>query len=220
MPTPSLSALLNHLPLIAILRNLDPRDDSAIFDAVFERGCRIIEVPLNAPTAFRSIAKLVERYGEQCLCGAGTVTRIQQVDQLADIGARLVISPHTDPGLIEYATSRGMVVVPGVATPSEALRAVDAGARALKLFPAAALGQDYAHALATILPDDVKLIATGGIGTGNLADWLDSGCAGFGIGADIYQPGNTASQVSDKLSQICTTFQQNADNGGLRRYQI
>ncbi len=216
----TLSHAIDALPLIAILRGLDSRDDLAVFDALFTEGCRIIEVPLNSPTAFRSIARLVENYGDSCLCGAGTVTRTTQIDQLLDIGARLAVSPHTDVHLITYAIERGMTVVPGVATPSEALRAVDAGAQALKLFPAAALGVAYAEALATILPGHVELIATGGINAGNLAAWLGSPCTGYGMGSDIYHPGDTASQVGDKLSQIRSIIRKNADNsrGGKDRF--
>ncbi|HMH65110.1 MAG TPA: hypothetical protein VK515_05965, partial [Rhizomicrobium sp.] len=143
--TPDL--LLAELPLVAILRGVTPARIEGVADALFAVGIRAIEVPLNSPNPFRSIETLARIYGERCLTGAGTVLTRAQVDQLADAGGKLMVTPNTDPGVIARGVEKGLTVMPGFYTPSEGFAAVAAGAKYLKLFPASTGGIGHLQAM-------------------------------------------------------------------------
>jgi len=191
-------------PFVAILRGITPAEALDVGQALVDAGWRLIEVPLNSPDAFASIARLQRRFGDEILLGAGTVSREREVDELVRIGARLMVCPHTDPALIRYAKSAGLAALPGAATPSECLAALDAGADALKLFPADALGTPMLAALRAVLPADTPMLPVGGIHTDLLAVWRKAGASGFGIGGTLYRPGRPPAQVA----QIAHGFNQ------------
>lgn len=182
-------------PLIAILRGIRPNEVEAIGAALVESGIRLIEVPLNSPDPFNSVARLVKRFGDVALIGAGTVIQPDDVLELADIGASMVISPHTDRAVIEATRRAGLVSLPGIATPSEAFGAIAAGAHALKLFPMEMIGVAGMKAMKAVLPPDMPLIAVGGIGPATIAGFRDAGCAGFGLGSSLYKPGTTPAAI-------------------------
>lgn len=197
LPLPStLPAWLVQSPFVAILRGITPDEALPVGEALWDAGWRIIEVPLNSPDAFESIARLQRRFGDAILLGAGTVRRADEVDTLVRIGARLMVCPHTDPALIGYAKACGLFALPGAATPSECLAALDAGADGLKLFPADALGPAMLSALRAVLPTGTAVLPVGGIHTDLLAIWRKAGAIGFGIGGTLYKPGTTAPQVA------------------------
>ncbi|MBX9400475.1 2-dehydro-3-deoxy-6-phosphogalactonate aldolase [Lysobacter sp. BMK333-48F3] len=201
---PPLRTWLEHSPFVAILRGITPEEALDVGAALVGAGWRLIEVPLNSPGAFDSIARLQRRYGDEILLGAGTVRRTQEVDELARVGARLMVCPHTDPTLIRYAKRLGLLALPGAATPSECLTALDAGADALKLFPADALGPAMLAASRAVLPADTAVLPVGGIHIDLLAIWRKAGATGFGIGGTLYRPGRSAAQVA----QIARGFNQ------------
>ncbi|MCZ8183612.1 MAG: 2-dehydro-3-deoxy-6-phosphogalactonate aldolase [Beijerinckiaceae bacterium] len=182
-------------PLIAILRGIRPNEVEAIGAALVESGIRLIEVPLNSPDPFSSIARLVKRFGDAALVGAGTVTQPDDVLELADIGASLVISPHADRAVIEATRRAGLISLPGIATPTEAFGAIAAGAHALKLFPMEMIGIGGMKAMKAVLPPDMPLIAVGGVGPSSIGSFRDAGCAGFGLGSSLYRPGMNAGAV-------------------------
>ncbi|WP_284176709.1 2-dehydro-3-deoxy-6-phosphogalactonate aldolase [Rhabdaerophilum sp. SD176] len=183
------------VPLVAILRGIRPEEVEVIGAALVESGIRLIEVPLNSPDPFNSISRLVKRFGEAALIGAGTVIQPDDVLELAEIGAGLVISPHTDCAVIEATRRAGLISLPGIATPSEAFDAIAAGAHALKLFPMEMIGIGGMKAMKAVLPPDMPLIAVGGVGAANLASLRNAGCAGFGLGSSLYKPGMNAGAV-------------------------
>lgn len=180
---------LDEAPLIAILRGIRPNEVEAVGAALIEAGVRLIEVPLNSPDPFNSIARLVKRFGEDALIGAGTVLAAEDVTELADIGASLVIAPNTDVAVISAAKAAGLVAIPGAATPSECFTAIKAGATALKLFPMEMIGLAGVKAMKAVLPGDVPLIAVGGVGAANVVSFREAGCQGFGLGSSLYKPG-------------------------------
>ena len=175
------------LPLIAILRGIRPEHALAHTEALIDAGFDTIEIPLNSPEWQTSIRALVARFGAQALIGGGTVLRTEQADALLDAGAQLVVTPNTRSSLIAHAVKRGLLVAAGFATASEAFDALDAGAQALKLFPATTYGPGHVKALRAVLPP-VPLFAVGGITPMNLADYLRAGCIGAGLGSDLYKP--------------------------------
>ena len=183
-------------PLVAIIRGVTPGEVEAIGEALIGAGVRIIEVPLNSPDAFVSIAKLSAHLKGRALIGAGTVLDTQSMARAAAAGAELIVSPNTNVEVISATVGAGLVSTPGYFTPSEAFAALAAGAHALKLFPAEAAPPAVVKAQRAVLPKDVPLIVVGGITPERMADYLDAGANGFGLGGALFRPGSTAEQVS------------------------
>jgi 2-dehydro-3-deoxyphosphogalactonate aldolase len=184
-----------HLPLVAILRGLQPTEAEGIGAALYDAGFRIIEVPLNSPQPFDSIERLARSLPADAIIGAGTVLETQAVAQVRDAGGRIIVMPHADLDVIRAAKAAGMVCVPGVATPTEAFAARKAGADALKLFPAELITPAIVRALRAVLPKELRLLPVGGITPDNMADYRAAGVAGFGLGSALYKPGMDAATV-------------------------
>jgi 2-dehydro-3-deoxyphosphogalactonate aldolase len=182
-------------PLVAILRGIRPEEVLDVAAALYEAGISAIEVPLNSPAPLESVARLAAKYGDRCLCGAGTVLRPADVDTVHAAGGRLIVTPNTVPAVIERAVALGLTVMPGFATATEAFAALGAGAGMLKLFPAASYGPGHLKALRDVLPSAVAVFAVGGVGAANLAPWRQAGCAGLGVGGDLYRAGHPAGEV-------------------------
>lgn len=197
--------VLEKLPLVAILRGVTPARIEAVAGAIFAAGIRAIEVPLNSPDPFRSIEILASKFGA-ALTGAGTVTSIAEVDRVADAGGKLAVSPHTDAAVIAHAVKKGLIPMPGVMTPSECYTALNAGARDLKLFPAASLGPGHLSAIKVILPPDAKLYAVGGVNPANMAEWLKAGAAGFGLGSDLFKPSYDDAEIAKRAKATVEAF--------------
>jgi 2-dehydro-3-deoxyphosphogalactonate aldolase len=184
------------MPLVAVLRGIEPDEVPAVADALMNAGFRLLEVPLNSPSPFDSIAKLVECCPpESVVVGAGTVVFPKEVERLAATGARLMVTPNTDPATIEAGVGAGLVPVIGCMTPSEAFTALRHGARVLKIFPAARLGPAYLKDARAVLPKDVRVITVGGIGLENMEPFHAAGADGYGFGANLYAPGRPAPEV-------------------------
>jgi 2-dehydro-3-deoxyphosphogalactonate aldolase len=186
------------LPLIAILRGLTPREAPGIARALHKAGFRLIEVPLNSPEPFESIRAIRDLLPPDALVGAGTVTRLEDVRTLADIGADLVVMPHGDVEIIRAAVAAGMICTPGIATPTEAFAALAAGAAALKIFPAELIGPPIIKAMRAVLPKEVRLVPVGGITPTTMEPFLAAGAAGFGLGSALYKPGSSVEEISDR----------------------
>jgi 2-dehydro-3-deoxyphosphogalactonate aldolase len=182
-------------PLVAIIRGVTPDEVEGVGEALFEAGIRIIEVPLNSPDPLQSIERLARRVGEHALVGAGTVLDPAQVTQVKEAGGRLVVSPNTNPAVIEATVAAGMVSCPGFFTPSEAFSALAAGAHALKLFPAEATTPAVVKAQRAVLPRQVPLLVVGGVTVETAGRWLDAGANGFGLGSALYKPGQSPEET-------------------------
>ena len=191
-----LAQAMAQLPLIAILRGLTPAEAPAIGQALVDSGFAIIEVPLNSPDPLHSIATL-SRLFPHTLIGAGTVLNAQQVKDVHAAGGRLVVAPNFNAAVVAQALALGMVVLPGVATPSEAFAALDAGAHGLKLFPAEMISPATVKALRAVLPKDAALMPVGGITPDNMASYRSAGASGFGLGSALYAPGRSGVKVQE-----------------------
>ncbi len=176
------------LPLVAILRGLQPERAADIARVLFDAGFRALEVPLNRPGAIAAIATIVPLAPADACVGAGTVLDAAQVDAVGDTGATLIVSPHFDPAVVRRARERGMRTVPGVFTASEAFAAWRAGADALKIFPAEAMTHAGLTGLTTVLPSGLPLWPVGGIVPDNIAAWRRAGATGFGLGGGLFKP--------------------------------
>lgn len=197
-----LDTALSRSPIIAILRGIRPDEAHEVGAALADAGIAIIEVPLNSPEPTRSIGRLVQRLGDRCLIGAGTVMSAQDVTAVAGVGGKLIVMPHSDAEVITAARRAGLACVPGVATPTEGFAALAAGASALKLFPGEALPPKVVAAWRAVFPARVRLIPVGGVGSANMGDYLAAGAAAFGIGSALYKPGMKASEVSRKAREL------------------
>jgi 2-dehydro-3-deoxyphosphogalactonate aldolase len=195
------------LPLIAILRGIRPEEALPHAQALIDAGFDAIEVPLNSPQWQKSVADIVQRFGSRALIGGGTVLKPADVDALVEAGAKLVVTPNTRPSLIEYAVQRGLQVAAGFATASEAFDALDAGAQALKLFPATTYGTGHVKALKAVLPAGVPLLAVGGVPPAQQGEYLAAGCIGAGLGSDLYKPGQDVSRTSEMARAFVAALQ-------------
>jgi 2-dehydro-3-deoxyphosphogalactonate aldolase len=191
-----LDVFLQPLPFIAILRGVRPPEVVAIAETLIETGIRIIEVPLNSPAPLESIRLLRSVCGDRALIGAGTILSAREIDDVAAAGGRLAVMPHTVADVIAHAKRRGMLCIPGAATPTECLTALAAGADALKLFPAEMIAPAVVKSIRAVLPGETRLFPVGGISPGNMASYVEAGVAGFGIGSSLYKPGMTVQEVS------------------------
>jgi 2-dehydro-3-deoxyphosphogalactonate aldolase len=193
-----LSGFLARCPLVAILRGIRPEEVVPVVVALEARGFAIVEVPLNSPDPFASIAALARDFGDRMLIGAGTVMTEGQVAEVAAAGGRLIVTPHADAAVVRAAKTRGLWAVPGFFTPAEAFSMLAAGADALKLFPAEGASPAMLRAMRAVLPSGTMVLPVGGIDASNMAAWFAAGAVGFGIGSAIYKPGDTPEIVSAK----------------------
>ncbi len=193
-------------PVVAILRGVTPDAVVGIGEALVAAGIRLIEVPLNSPDPIESIRMLVAAVGARALCGAGTVLKPELVDAVADVGGKLLVTPNVNPAVIARGVSLGMEPMPGFATPTEALAAVAAGARRLKLFPATGFGIGYLKAIREVLPPGTRTWAVGGTGAENIGEWLTAGAEGIGVGGALYKAGDDAVTVAARAEALVTAW--------------
>ena len=189
-------------PYIAILRGINSANVLEHASILYLAGFRAIEIPLNSPTPFASIQQLVENYCKKCLVGAGTVTKIAEVEKLAATGATLMVTPNANAPVIKLAKQLGLYVIAGFMTASEAFLAIEAGADALKLFPANLLSIDYLKALSSVLPGDIPIFAVGGVTPDNIESFISAGFTGAGLGAALYRAGQSAIQTQQRAQQF------------------
>lgn len=192
--------------LIAILRGLHPDEALSIGEALISAGITKIEVPLNSPDPLDSIAALVREFGDQAEFGAGTVLTTKAVNQVANTGATLIVSPNCDPEIIQATKERGLKSYPGVLTPSECFSALKHGADGLKVFPAFKMGVDGLSALRAVLPPETQVFMVGGVGAHNFADYVSAGANGFGIGTGVFKPGFTAEDVTKAATELVAAY--------------
>jgi 2-dehydro-3-deoxyphosphogalactonate aldolase len=196
--------------LVAILRGLTPERAPEVGAVVAAAGFRTIEVPLNSPQPFDSIALLASA-NRDCLVGAGTVLAPAEVDRVHAAGGRLVVAPNCDAAVIRRALEKGMRVLPGIATATEAFAALAAGATELKLFPASTYGAGHLRALKSVLPKNVKVFPVGGIGSRDIAAWLASGADGFGFGGELFKPEYALAELKTRAQDLVEALRRAVD---------
>ena len=194
------------LPLIPILRGITPEAAVATGAVLLDAGFTMIEVPLNSPDPFASIAALADAFGDRAVIGAGTVVDVLAVERAADSGATLILAPNMNPNVIARAAALGVVAMPGVATASEAFAAIDCGAAALKLFPAGPLGAATLAAWRAVLPREIPVYAVGGIAEDDYRAFVEAGANGFGIGTSLYRPGQSVAETSERARAIIAAW--------------
>ena len=192
--------------IVAILRGIQPSEAQAICAVLIECGITKIEVPLNSPNPFESIEVMANNFGKTALIGAGTVLSVQDVRMVQDAGGKLIVSPDCNPQVIQATKAAGMLSYPGVLTPTECFNALRNGADGLKFFPGVMIGTAGLGAVRAVLPKGTEVLAVGGAGPDNFAEWKAAGADGFGIGSAIYKPGNSADEVRAKAQAIVVEY--------------
>jgi 2-dehydro-3-deoxyphosphogalactonate aldolase len=195
-------AWLARCPLVAILRGVQPAEVESIGFVLERAGISIVEVPLNSPNPLESIAILSRCFGGRMLVGAGTVTKTSQVAEVAAVGGQLIVTPHADTAIVRAAKQAGLFAFPGFFNPTEAFALLDAGADAIKLFPAEVLGTPMLKAMLAVLPKGTMVIPVGGIDAQSIAPWMSAGALGLGVGSSIYKPGDDAAGVEKKAPAL------------------
>jgi 2-dehydro-3-deoxyphosphogalactonate aldolase len=192
--------------LVAILRGAVPDRVIAVARIVYEAGFRVIEVPLNSPDPFGSIAAIADALPADCLVGAGTVLTSQDVHRTHAAGGKLIVAPNCDDQVIGAALKLAMEVMPGIATATEAFAAARAGATHLKLFPASSYGPPHLKALLTVLPKHIKLYPVGGVTPEQIPGWLAAGAAGFGFGSELFKPEYSLDNINKRAQLLVRAF--------------
>ncbi len=198
----NMQEFLSNFPFIAITRGIQPEEAVECAEVLHASDFYIIETPLNTPDSLLSIKKMADNFGDLLLIGAGTVTTIDQVEWVAKAGGRLIVSPHCDLEIIRATKAMDLISIPGVATPTEALSAISAGADALKLFPAEIITPQAVKAMRAILSPDIPLIPVGGICADNWQPYFQNGANGFGLGSSLYTKNIPASQLQKNAASI------------------
>jgi 2-dehydro-3-deoxyphosphogalactonate aldolase len=196
------------LPFIAILRGVRPDEVLGHASVLSAHGFEAVEVPTSSPDWAASVRLLAESYGDALAVGAGTVLSVEDVDALAATGAKLMVTPNTDAGVVRRAKAKGLRAVIGAMTPTEALAAVAAGADALKIFPASIVGPAFARVVGAVLPRKVPLYAVGGITVANLATYAEGGWAGYGLGGELYRPGQSVGDTETKAAAFRRAWEE------------
>ncbi|MCR2821970.1 bifunctional 4-hydroxy-2-oxoglutarate aldolase/2-dehydro-3-deoxy-phosphogluconate aldolase [Lederbergia panacisoli] len=171
--------------IIVIVRGINHKDSIPLAEALVEGGIRFIEVTMNTEGALEIISEWRTHFKhDDVFIGAGTVLDVEMASSAIRAGAQYLVTPNLDEDVVELACREGIEIFPGVMTPTEIMKAIKAGAKAVKLFPMGALGLNYLKEIRATL-SDVKIIATGGVDLGNIQDYFKHGVIGVGIGSNI-----------------------------------
>jgi len=192
--------------IIAILRGVKPSEANEVCDVLIRAGISIIEIPLNSPDPLVSIANVAKAFAGKAEIGAGTVLTVENVEAVKAAGGQLIVSPDTNEAVITRTRALGMKSYPGVFTPSDAFKAIRAGASGLKFFPAEVLGPKGIKAMKAVLPKDLPLYAVGGANPDNFREYFDAGCVGFGLGSYIFKPGMSLDEIDARARDAVSAY--------------
>jgi 2-dehydro-3-deoxyphosphogalactonate aldolase len=204
----TLDEALAEAPVVAIVRGIRPEEAVDHAQALYEAGVRGVEVPLNSPEPMESIRRIAEAFGERMVTGAGTVLQAARVDEVAQAGGKIIVSPNTSREVIRRAVELKLDPAPGFATATEAFTAIEAGARHLKLFPAVTYGPTHLKQLRDVLPPETVVWAVGGVGADDLATWWAAGARAFGLGGSIYRRGQGVAETAEKAAAIMAALRK------------
>lgn len=210
----TLDEALKPCPIIAIIRGVSSTDVVAVAQALLDAGVRAVEVPLNSPDPLESLRRLAPVMAGRMACGAGTVLSTDSTRHAGSAGAGFIVAPNFDARVVGTALSLGLTPIPGIATPTEAFAALAAGAPILKLFPASTYGPAHLKALRAVLPEGTRVVVVGGVGPAEIPAWGASGAWGFGLGSELYRPGQSPEETFRRAAAAVTAVRNLADKPG------
>jgi 2-dehydro-3-deoxyphosphogluconate aldolase / (4S)-4-hydroxy-2-oxoglutarate aldolase len=181
---PAPSPQLRDTAVMAILRADQPTEVEAVARTLVEAGITCLELTLTIPGALDLLPELKAGLPSGIDLGIGTVTTAEQADAAVRAGASFLVCPTVSLGVLEVATANGVACYPGAWTPTEVLTAWEAGATAVKLFPAASGGPAHLRRLRDPLPD-IPLLPTGGVAIDHVEDYLRAGAFAVGLGSPL-----------------------------------
>ena len=199
--------------IVAIVRGLSPEYLIRLGHAFEEGGIGLMEVTYNqsAPETWKDTANGIEavekEFGDRLLVGAGTVITLEQVSMTYNAGGPYLVTPTTQPEIIRAGKALGLGLYPGAFTPSEILAAYDAGADAVKVFPASCLGPGYIKAIRAPL-SHIPLMAVGGVNEKNAADFMKAGCVGLGVGGNLVNKEWIRDGEWEKITALAKEFKK------------
>lgn len=194
--------------IIAILRGVKPSEANEVCEVLIGAGITIIEIPLNSPDPLVSIANAAKTLSGRAEIGAGTVLSTEDVEDVKAAGGQFIVSPDTNEAVIGRTVALRMKSYPGVFTPTDAFKAIRAGATGLKFFPAEVLGPKGIKAMRAVLPREIPLYAVGGAAPDNFREYFDAGCAGFGLGSYIFKPGMSLDEVGTRARAAVAAYDE------------
>jgi 2-dehydro-3-deoxyphosphogluconate aldolase/(4S)-4-hydroxy-2-oxoglutarate aldolase len=196
-----LARVLNE-QIVGVVREDSAEAASAVADAYAKHGIRILEITLTTPDAIDLIATLVQRYaGHDLAIAAGTVRSTNDAALARRAGAELIVSPHTDARLIEYANENDMLSIAGAATPTEIIRAWEAGCDIVKVYPAPQLGgPDYIRTIRGPIRD-IPMLAGGPVALDMIDNYLDAGCVAVNLGGSLAVPELVSSEQWEEIGR-------------------
>lgn len=174
---------LDRARLVVIVRLSDHANVLKIVETLCDAGVKFLEITVERPDGYDSLGKVVTAFGQRATIGAGTVLSVESVYRVADLGAQFVVTPNTDPTVINACQEGNLLVIPGAFSATEVATATASGARFVKLFPSN-VGIAYLQALRGPFPD-VKFIPTGGVTNENAESWLEAGAHAVAMGSSL-----------------------------------
>ena len=199
--------------IVAIVRGLSPEYLIRLGHAFEEGGIGLMEVTYNqsAPETWKDTANGIEavekEFGDRLLVGACTVITLEQVSMTYNAGGHYLVTPTTQPEIIRAGKALGLGLYPGAFTPSEILAAYEAGADAVKVFPASCLGPGYIKAIRAPL-SHIPLMAVGGVNEKNAADFMKAGCVGLGVGGNLVNKEWIRNGEWEKITALAKEFKK------------
>ena len=201
--------------IVAIIRGFGPEICLRLAEAYVKGGINSVEVTFNqkSPETWKDTALAIKSiksaFGGEIMVGAGTVLTEEQLGICEEAGGEFMVTPNVNPALIRRCVADGLVAMPGALTPSEVVEAYDAGAKYVKIFPAGSLGPGYIKAIKAPL-SHIPLLAVGGIGPDNVADFIKAGCVGVGVGGNLTNKEWIAAGEWDKITAVAAALVKNA----------
>ncbi|MBQ8076545.1 MAG: bifunctional 4-hydroxy-2-oxoglutarate aldolase/2-dehydro-3-deoxy-phosphogluconate aldolase [Oscillospiraceae bacterium] len=205
--------LIRSRKIVAIVRGLSPQYLVRLGHALEEGGIGLMEVTYDQrnPETWQDTASgieaLTKEFGDRLIAGAGTVIRPEQVTMTYNAGGRYLVTPTTQPEIIRTGKALGLGIFPGAMTPSEILTAFEAGADAVKVFPASVLGPGYIKAVRAPL-SHIPLMAVGGVNEKNAADFMKAGCVGLGVGGNLVNKEWIQNGEWDKITALAGEYRK------------
>lgn len=205
----NLPAGLVEFPVVGILRGFDPAATIRTVEIAWREGLNMVEVTLNSPDVHATITALRNSPARTngAMVGAGTVTGVDEAAAAVDAGAEFLVTPIAAVDVVKWAVARDIPVFPGAFSPTEVFRLWQAGATAVKVFPASVLGVEYIKALRGPMPQ-IPLLPTGGIGIDNAPAYIKAGAVGLGVGSPLFSADMLADETGAVAARVVARWKE------------